>query len=109
MALVKRTYSLPEQILRDFDVACCERDLAVRFKWEPRDFPLPTIADALSRGQVLSDHLSPPFLFAFTGWLMLYVFRWTTSKEGSDSLHLPSTKLVRQFKNSHQASNAQRD
>ncbi len=42
-----------ENLLREFDVACCQRNLVVRFRWQSRSFPLPTIADALSRGQVL--------------------------------------------------------
>ena len=42
-----------EQLLRNFDVACCQRNLVVRFRWQSRSFQLPTIADALSRGQVL--------------------------------------------------------
>lgn len=41
-----------EKRLRDFDVACCERDLVVRFRWQARDLPLPAIADELSRGKV---------------------------------------------------------
>ncbi len=42
-----------EDLLRNFDVACCQRNLVVRFRWQSRSFQLPTIADALSRGQVL--------------------------------------------------------
>ncbi len=36
-----------ENLLREFDVACCQRNLVVRFRWQSRSFPLPTIADAL--------------------------------------------------------------
>lgn len=41
-----------EERLRRFDVACCERNLVVRFRWQSRDFPLPKLADELSRGKV---------------------------------------------------------
>jgi hypothetical protein len=41
-----------ESRLRDFDVACCQRNLVVRFRWQDRSFPLPTLADELSRGKV---------------------------------------------------------
>lgn len=41
-----------EARLREFDVACCERNLVVRFRWQGREFPLPKLADELSRGKV---------------------------------------------------------
>lgn len=57
-----------ERRLRDFDVACCERDLVVRFRWQARDLPLPAVADELSRGEVaphcdIYQVLSADYLF----------------------------------------------
>ncbi len=47
-----------EERLRAFDVACCERNLVVRFRWQGREFPLPKLADELSRGKV-APHMQP--------------------------------------------------
>ncbi len=69
VAIAKARYSETansdiEERLRRFDVACCERNLAVRFRWQSRDFPLPKLADELSRGKVAP--LSPcGFRFSF--------------------------------------------
>jgi len=45
-----------EDKLRVFDVACCQRNLVVRFRWQNRSFPLPTLADELSRRKVHTPH-----------------------------------------------------
>ncbi len=63
-----------ENSLREFDVACCQRNLVVRFRWQPRSFPLPTVADALSRGRFSSslcnDARRQYFLISLTGFML---------------------------------------
>ena len=41
-----------ESRLRMFDVACCQRDLSVRFRWNSRENEYLKLADRLSRGEV---------------------------------------------------------
>ncbi len=68
-----------EERLRFFDVACCERNLVVRFRWQGREFPLPKLADELSRGKV-APHMQPldaaPVLF-YRSYIIV-CFRSTT-------------------------------
>lgn len=49
-----------ERRLHEFDVECCRRDLSVRFQWECREGELPSVADALSRGEVSAPFAMPP-------------------------------------------------
>jgi len=42
-----------ERLLQIFDIECLKRNLSVRFRWQCREDPLPKVADALSRGEVL--------------------------------------------------------
>ena len=44
-----------EDLLRKFDVACCQRNLVVRFRWQSRSFQLPTMRMPLVGGRFLSS------------------------------------------------------
>ena len=55
-----------EERLRKFDVACCEHNLVVRFRWQSRESPLPKLADELSRGKVAPLSLCGFRLFIFS-------------------------------------------
>ena len=46
-----------ENLLHRFDIECLKRDLSVRFRWQCREDPLPKVADALSRGEVVYHYV----------------------------------------------------
>ncbi len=78
VAIAKARYSETansdiEKRLKEFDVACCERNLVVRFRWQARTFPLPALADGLSRGEVVSPQCDRCLLFVLDAINRSYV------------------------------------
>lgn len=82
-----------ETLLRDFDVACCQRNLVVRFRWQSRAFPLPAIADALSRGQVISLPICNDAHYLFVGMSMMCVFRSKAPPTASSPLQVNGSTM----------------